>query len=42
MASVEFNGLVAGEIKRHPEVEPLRVTGDTHAKAVKKVLNWLT
>jgi hypothetical protein len=27
MLSVEFSGLVAGEIKRHPEVETVPVTG---------------
>jgi hypothetical protein len=32
----------AGEIKRHSELEALRVTGDNHANAVKKVLNWST
>jgi hypothetical protein len=32
----------AGEIKRHPEVETLLVTGDSRAKVMRKVLNWPT
>ena len=31
----------AGEIKRHPEVETLLVTGDSGAEVMKKVSNWL-
>jgi len=32
----------ADEIKRHPEVEVLPVTGDNHSEVMQKVLNWLT
>jgi len=32
----------AHEIKRHPEIETLLVTGDNRADAMKKVLGWLT
>jgi hypothetical protein len=34
-----FNGLGSGEIKRHPEVEMLLVTGTNRAELMKKVLN---
>ena len=30
-----------GEIKRHPEVEALPVTGDNRAEVMRKVSNWL-
>lgn len=30
----------AGEIKRHPEVETLLVTGDVPTEVMKKVLDW--
>jgi len=39
--SLEFSGLGAGEIERHPEVEVLLATGDNRAEVMKKVLNWL-
>jgi len=32
----------ADEIKRHPEVETLPVTGDNRTEVMRKVLNWLT
>jgi nucleoside-triphosphatase len=32
----------ADEIKRHPEVEVLLVTGDNRAEVMQKVLTWLT
>jgi L-lysine 2,3-aminomutase len=32
----------ADEIERHPEVEPLLVTGGNCAEVMKRVLNWLT
>ena len=32
----------ADEIKRHPEVEALPVTGDNRAEVMKKVLTWLS
>jgi nucleoside-triphosphatase THEP1 len=32
---------LAGEIKRHPEVEMLPVTRDNRTEVMKKVLNWL-
>jgi hypothetical protein len=38
---VEFDGLGAAEIKRHPELEVLLVTKDTQAEVAKKVSNWL-
>jgi len=38
----EFKGRVAGEIKRHPEVETLLVTRDNRAEVMNKVLTWLT
>ena len=41
MVSLEFNGLGADEIKRHPEVEVLWVTRDSHTEVMKKVLSWL-
>jgi nucleoside-triphosphatase THEP1 len=31
----------ADEIKRHPEVEALLVTGDNRNEVIKKVLDWL-
>ena len=42
MVSLEFNGLGAGEIKRHPGIEILLVTRDKPTSVTKKVLNWLT
>ena len=42
MVSLEFDGLVAGEIKRRPEVETLLVPRDNRTEVMKKVLNWLT
>jgi hypothetical protein len=36
MASLEFNRLAAGEIKRHPEVETLPVTKDARAEVMSK------
>ena len=41
MASLEFRGPSADEIKRHPEVETLLVTRANRTQAMKKVLNWL-
>ena len=41
MVSLEFNGLGADEIKRHPEVETLLVTRDNRTEVMKKVLSWL-
>jgi hypothetical protein len=41
MASLEFNGSGAGEIKRHPEVEVLPVARGNRTERMKKVLNWL-
>ena len=41
MMSLEFNGLGADEIKRHPEFETLLVTRDNRTEIMKKVLNWL-
>jgi hypothetical protein len=38
---VEFDGLGAAEIKRHPEIEVLLVTKDNRAEVAKKVPNWL-
>jgi len=32
---------LAGEIKRHPEVETLLVSRDNHTEGMKKVLDWL-
>jgi hypothetical protein len=42
VASLESDGLGAGEIKRHPEVETLPATGDNRAGVMRRVLNWLT
>jgi L-lysine 2,3-aminomutase len=42
MVSLEFDGLGAGEIKRHPEIGTLLVTGGNCADVMTKVLNWLT
>jgi hypothetical protein len=42
MVSLEFNGLGADEIKRHPEVKVLLVTRDNRTEVMNKVLNWLT
>jgi hypothetical protein len=33
---------LAGEIKRHPEVETLPAARDDRTEVMKKVLNWLT
>jgi hypothetical protein len=41
MVSLEFDGLGAGEIKRHPEVETLPVTRANRTEAMRKVLNRL-
>jgi hypothetical protein len=41
MASLEFNGSGAGEIKRHPEVEVLPVARGNRTERMKKVLNRL-
>jgi hypothetical protein len=41
MVPLEFNGLGADEIKRHPEVETLLVTRDNRTEVMRKVLNWL-
>ena len=40
--SFEFDGLDAGEIKRHPEVETLLVAGGNRTEGMKNVLSWLT
>ncbi len=42
MVSLEFDGLGAGEIKRHPEIGTLLVTGGNCADVMTKVFNWLT
>jgi len=42
MVSLEFNGLGADEINRHPEAQVLLVTKDNLTKATGKVLDWLT
>jgi hypothetical protein len=42
MVSLEFNGLGADEIKRHPEVETLLVTRDNRTEVMRKIQNWLT
>jgi hypothetical protein len=39
MVALEFDGLGAGEIKRHPEADVLLVTRDNRAKAMGKVSN---
>jgi hypothetical protein len=39
--SLEFSGLGAGEIKRHPHVETVLVTGDKRTEVMRKVLDWL-
>jgi nucleoside-triphosphatase THEP1 len=31
----------AGEIKRHPEVEVLLITGDNRTEVMREALNWL-
>ena len=41
MVSLEFNGLGAGEVKRHPEAETLLVTRGNRTEVMKKVLNRL-
>jgi hypothetical protein len=38
MVSLEFDGLGAGGIKRHPEIEALLLTGDNRAEVIQKVL----
>ena len=40
-APLEFNVLVAGETKRHPEVEALLVPGDSRTEVMKRALGWL-
>jgi hypothetical protein len=42
MVSLEFNGLSADEIKRHPEIEVLLVIRDNRTEVMRRVLNWLT
>jgi hypothetical protein len=42
MASIEFSGLDASDIKRQCEVETVPVTGDGRTEGMKKALNWLT
>jgi hypothetical protein len=37
MASLESDGLGAGEIKSHPEVEALLATGDNRTEVLTKV-----
>jgi len=39
MVSLEFNGPVAGEIKRHPQGEVLLVARDNRAGVMRKGLN---
>jgi hypothetical protein len=41
MVSLEFSGLGAGEIKRHPEVKTLLATGDNRTDVIRGVSNWL-
>jgi nucleoside-triphosphatase THEP1 len=42
LGTIMFNPhRLAGEIKRHPEVEVLLVTRDNRTQVMKKVLNWL-
>jgi hypothetical protein len=39
MASLEFNGLGAGEIKRRPEVKAVLMARDNRAGVMKEALN---
>ena len=41
MVLLKFNGVRAGEIKRHPEGETLLVTRGNRTEAMKKVLAWV-
>jgi len=41
MVTLEFGGLGACEIKRHPEVETHLLTGDNHTTVAKNVLDRL-
>lgn len=41
VASLEFSGPGAGEIKRHPEIEALLVATDNGTQPMRGVLNWV-
>ena len=41
VVSLEFDGLGAGGIKRHPEAETLLVTGDKRAEVMREALTCL-
>jgi hypothetical protein len=39
---LELTGSIAGEIKRHPEVEMLPAAVDSRADPMRKIPTWLT
>jgi len=41
VASLEFSGPGAGEIKRHPEIEALLVATDNGTQPMRGVLDWV-